>query len=284
MSAEISDFAKRGPHGYPLRFAVRKAGLRGLKIFGDDYKQPIHYVRKHDNRDGHNRIVLHSVAHKADYDSENTAMVSIHKRQSLGRRMAAALTDLDNMIENKHFEVAVRGQRGQLQSIQMQYVRPQLRNVYNSVKSGTSMAEIVGSVQPAFRFALGREQFEWRRALSTCAEVRAIRKRGSPPVRAGDPRPPAKAITTIAKGWVLVRVTGRRGNANALGFTDRGEEIVASFARDRWGFRSKIYFHWWNSGATGELGRDFAHVAAATGTAIWHDEILEEKKKQRART
>ncbi|KAL2170682.1 hypothetical protein VTG60DRAFT_4524 [Thermothelomyces hinnuleus] len=42
-----SALSEPGPHGYPKRFAVRMAGLRGFKIYGADPKRPCHYVELH---------------------------------------------------------------------------------------------------------------------------------------------------------------------------------------------------------------------------------------------
>ena len=275
------DFSTRGPHNYPLRFAVRRAGPRGLKICGSDYKQPIHYLRKHDNRDGHNRIVLHGVAHKKDYDSNGTALVAVHKMQSLERRLVGHVVDhithTDGLTQNRNFDVVVRGHK-----IPMLFTRKTINEARNGLKQD-GFLKTLHNIQPTFRFNLGREQFEWRDATHYCTETRGIQDKGSAPLRTGQPRPKEKKFTRDGKGWILVRLTGIRGNPNTLGFTEKGDEIVLSFARDRWGYKTKIIFQWWNSGATGQLGADFAHVAAATGTAIWQDEVMEEAKKQAAK-
>lgn len=56
-----SPLAQPGPYGYPMRFAVRHAGIKGFKIYGAHHSQPFRYIEWHTRR-----LVLHQSAHKRD--------------------------------------------------------------------------------------------------------------------------------------------------------------------------------------------------------------------------
>lgn len=66
-----------------------------------------------------------------------------------------------------------------------------------------------------------------------------------------------------------------------MGYTDDGQEIVASWANcSGWVVTRKIIFQFWGAGARGEMGEDWTRVAALTGSTIWDDE---ERERQRRR-
>ena len=55
----VSPLSLPGPYGYPLRFRVRTAGMKGFKIYGADPKQPFRYIEWHARRQ-----ILHEGAHR----------------------------------------------------------------------------------------------------------------------------------------------------------------------------------------------------------------------------
>lgn len=276
MATNQTTPSQLGPHGYPLHFSVRRAGRRGLKICGEDYKQGVHFLELFGGRN-ECRQVLHRSAHKKD---ESAPIVSVLKP-----RGSWAQRHVDILREPEHFKIDLHRPG-----------RPADRIDMNCHKAYPSIFQMIRS----YRFQLiipgnntTMEVFEWRDARGArSAEVRSIRKKGLPPVKTGDVRPPHKKVGFITKGYVLVRLTGRRYTGppaqRPLGFTEQGEEIVASYAvpSTTWiGRPTKFFFQFWGAGARGELGEEFSHVAALTGSAIWQDEMLRDNaaaKKQQA--
>jgi hypothetical protein len=84
---------------------------------------------------------------------------------------------------------------------------------------------------------------------------------------------------------ILVRLGGRRcarGKDRPLGFTKDGEKIVASYIDSRDYYRSWYYFQFWGSGATGERGETFTHVAVMSDMAVSLDEEAQRARRKRA--
>lgn len=98
-----------------------------------------------------------------------------------------------------------------------------------------------------------RETFEWR--ISKAIEVRAL--------------------DSMAFGWKLVRLgpDGGRGgtrDAREVGEASDGKEVVAAWSENSGLTLSKIAkFHFLGSGATGELGDDWALMAALSAFRLW---------------
>ncbi|KAK3313273.1 hypothetical protein B0H66DRAFT_565744 [Apodospora peruviana] len=102
-----------------------------------------------------------------------------------------------------------------------------------------------------------RETFEWR--ISKAIEVRTL--------------------DSMAFGWKLVRlgpdqptVTGRGGprRARDSGEASDGKEVVAAWSENSGMTLSKIIkFHFLGAGATGELGDDWALMAALSAFRLW---------------
>ncbi|KAL2017408.1 hypothetical protein VTK56DRAFT_2210 [Thermocarpiscus australiensis] len=267
-----SALSQPGPHGYPMRFAMRKAGWKGLKVCGDDYKQPFRFVEMHKSRKGYLRQVLHKSAHKKDH---GPALVSIEKvrPQKIGVGFVKVATIPH--IEDR-FRIVLHTRSNQIIEMATHYIE--------DLQDGHLFTPT------AYRFTLatparnGFEVFEWRQANVAPEEIKGIRKKKLPRIKTGDKRPPQKFVTVGARGYLLVRLTGRRCNtaqkeATPLGFTKYGEEIVASYADAQGSWRTRFFFQFWGSAARGELGEDFTHVAVATGSAIWQDEMIKLRRR-----
>lgn len=306
-----SPLAQPGPHGYPMRFAVRIAGLKGLKVYGDDPDQPIRFIEVHTRRH-----VLHASGHKKD---NSPALVSIKSNWPawsffpVGDQAAYTITvHSDGPKADPTDDGSSETDNNPPDASQP----PPANTTTNDDEDAVTVPMEHTCCRPVtFEFSLppgltdtGRtETFEWRRAPS-CHETRGIRKKTLPLLETGDERPPETTLQTwfAQPGSVLVRVTGARWPPNGnnvdngriyataaaaasgdgegsqtppLGFTRQGEEIVASWtlARD---CRPRYYFQFWGAGATGELGTVFTHVAVLTGNAVYLDEIATRAKAQ----
>lgn len=268
-----SPLSQPGPHGFPMRFAVRSAGPGGLKVCGDDYKQPVRFMRKRGSRSSQ-CIVLHEGAHKRD---KSAPLVTVEKKQALKGRVTVQAGPVwlqSRPRGNRDFDLTLHT-RGNATTLKL--VHQGRRRRYRFALPGAG---------PAHGPSTEPEQFEWRRAPSHCYEVRGIRKKAKPTIRTGDPRPASKKnkIHTLAVGFVLVRLGARRGPAGdhrPLGYTEDGEEIVASYALAHRSWRANFFFQFWGSAAEGRLGEVFTNVAVATASAIWQDEKIEQERKRR---
>lgn len=133
-----------------------------------------------------------------------------------------------------------------------------------------------------------QEVFRWIKPQGACQELKTTYKPELPIVKAGMPRQKSGMITRLVRGYILVRMSGKMCDAQGqddekpLGFDKDGREIVASCARggSGWIGGAKMFFQFWGSGCTGELGEDFTRVAAITGAALWQDDILKEKAER----
>jgi hypothetical protein len=268
-----SALSQPGPHGYPTRFAVRRAGHHGLKFCGADAKQPVRFIEKHDT--GSLRQVLHKSGHKKD---DSPRLVSVYKHRSFAQQHLAITIGPVTLRprQPQNFMVILHRNNGNDQVLEL-----------NRVKATTWNQPETYRFQLATPANHAGEAFEWRDARFTRPfETRGTRKASLPVIKTGDQRPPEKKMGIITRGYVLVRLGGQRGAAGKgrpLGFTEQGEEIVASYAQRNttWIGQPKFFFQFWGSGAQGKLGEDFSHVAAATGSALWQDEMIQEKEKQR---
>ncbi|KAL2145883.1 hypothetical protein VTI28DRAFT_5965 [Corynascus sepedonium] len=287
-----------GPHGYPMRFGVRLAGLKGFKIYGADPKQPCHYVELHARRQ-----ILHESAHKRDKsrvlvtvqenwpsrslfpldDELATFTITVHGNKAASKLDGNGDGDGDGS-ENDNGNIgansaAARDTVGQLevadQIIDMDHVRcrPVTFQFQLAVPTITTTPKDTRNSDGANTTL---ETFKWRRAPPACQETRGIRKKTLPVLETGDERLPEERFVYAPSGSVLVRLgpNGKRcapGRDRPLGFTRAGEEIVASYTGSR-DYGAWYYFQFWGAGATGELGETFTHVAVMTGMAVYQDE------------
>ncbi|KAK4154418.1 hypothetical protein C8A00DRAFT_32766 [Chaetomidium leptoderma] len=264
QSSPAPALAERGPHGLPMRFVVRHAG-RGFKLCGEDAKAPIHYISKHREWfSKHERLILHTSGHKKD---KSPPLVSA-KKGVLG---AVPVGGKNSRIRIPNFE-----------SYNIELPSSKQNNVVEMKYEGRK-----GLIKDMYAFTLfcdGHEEtFRWYEADKlNCPEVRAIHKREKPIVKTGMPKDlKRKIIGTMITGGYLVRVIEDppTGPKNLLGWDKEGNEIVASYAKGGSGFigGTKMFFQFWGSGATENLGKDFTRVAAITGAALWREQIAEEK-------
>lgn len=281
-----------GPHGYPVRFGVRLAGMKGFKIYGADPKQPFRYIEWHTRRQ-----VLHETAHKKD---KSPALVTVHENWP-----SWSILPLDE--DAAAFTITVHNKKTSDGPVDGDAETADNANDTNDQPSNNADSEAPDQTidmdhtrcRPVtFQFTLPitapqpdgttttttLETFEWRRAPQACQETRGIRKKALPMMETGDERLPEERFIYSASGSVLVRLNGARcepGNDRPLGFTKQGEEIVASYTDSR-DYRAWYYFQFWGSGATGELGEVFTHVAVMSGLAVFQDEEEERGKRNRS--
>ncbi|EAQ90311.1 predicted protein [Chaetomium globosum CBS 148.51] len=320
-----SPLGQPGPHGYPMRFGVRLAGLKGFKIYGADPKQPYRYVELHTRRQ-----ILHESAHKKDCspalvtvkenwpswslfpldDESATFTITVHSNSK------EANTDPDDNTTAEP-EAAADSEASSPGPPNTEATNTEATNteIINTEAADMEAADAEASEPEAvdltidmdhtrcrpvtFQFTFPvpspqadgtttLETFEWRRAPQACQETRGIRKRTLPPLETGDDRLPEEKFVYAPSGSVLVRL-GEGSNRCApgrdrpLGFTRAGEEIVASYTASR-DYRAWYYFQFWGSGATGELGEAFTHVAVMSGLAVYQDEEAERAKRAKRKT
>jgi hypothetical protein len=275
-----------------MRFAVRLAGVKGLKIYGEDADKPVRFIEVHSRRQ-----ILHSSAHKKDkspalvsiqsnwpswslypLDDEATFTITVHRDNPEG---------IDTNDDAQPTTIPMEHTR--CRPVTYQFTLP--GHLLNSNTRSTNTT--ITTETEAARTSTSGETFEWRRS-PTCTETRGIRKRTLPVLETGDERPPESPPIFDLPGAVLVRTTTKPTTATAttttdsnssshtgpnrpLGYTRQGEEIVASWmmARD---LKPRYYFQFWGAGATGELGPWFTHVAVLTGVAVYMDQISEERR------
>jgi hypothetical protein len=279
-----SPLSHPGPHGYPMRFGVRLAGVKGFKIYGSDARQPFRYIEWHTRRQ-----VLHESGHKKD---KSPAIVTVHENWPSWSILpldedAAAFTITVHDRETGNLntsspdsggdETADNGEdQARDQTIDMDHTRCRPVTFQFHLPITTTQAD--GTTDTT------TETFEWRRAPQACQETRGIRKKTLPMMEAGDERLPEERFVYSASGSVLVRLGGKRcapGKDRPLGYTRQGEEIVASYSDSR-DYRAWYYFQFWGSGATGELGEGFTHVAVMSGLAVFQDEEEERGRRNRS--
>ncbi len=301
----VSPLSLPGPYGYPVRFGVRAAGWKGFKVYGDDPKLPFRYIEWHARRQ-----ILHEGAHKGDKtpalvtvrlnwlaqsefpddDDASAFTITVHDNKKNGKNTAEALIP-SSVSRGFTLQLPVNGPPAVgLLAIEAATVEPPTP----SPPEQTIPLEHTRCRPVTFQFTLPiettattgttttHETFEWRRAARACRETRGIRKKTLPAIESGDERPPEERFVYDPSGSVLVRLEGGprfpAGHDTPLGFTRKGEEIVASYAgsRDR---KAWCYFQFWGAGATGELGEAFTHVAVMSGLAVWQDEGQERARK-----
>jgi hypothetical protein len=279
-----SPLSQPGPHGYSMRFGVRLAGMKGFKIYGADPKQPFRYIEWHTRRQ-----VLHESAHKKD---KSPAVVTVHENWPswsilpLDEDAAAfTITVHSKTAENLNASSPDNGDaeavdndedKARDQTIDMDHTRCRPVTFQFNLPIPTTQAD--GTTDTT------TETFEWRRAPQACQETRGIRKKTLPMMETGDERLPEERFVYSASGSVLVRLSGKRcapGKDRPLGYTKQGEEIVASYTNSR-DYRAWYYFQFWGSGATGELGEMFTHVAVMSGLAVFQDEEEERGRRNRS--
>ncbi|KAK4160831.1 hypothetical protein QBC43DRAFT_358896 [Cladorrhinum sp. PSN259] len=260
-----SALAQPGPHGLPMRFQTRKAGWSGYKLCGEDVKAPLHYISMK-AKDRKTRQILQSTAHKKD---KSPPLVTIQKPNSQDFNIVLHATGSN-------------GRRTQDETVWMEYKDSrELNGKYIDFKYKETW-DFNMRVGPQGK----QETFRWIKAEGACQELKTIYKGELPIVKAGMAREKSGRITRLVSGHILVRMNGKRINIQQgqekerpLGFDKEGREIVASCARggSGWIGGTKMFFQFWGSGCTGELGEDFTRVAAMTGSALWQDLILKEK-------
>ncbi|AEO58472.1 hypothetical protein MYCTH_2036724, partial [Thermothelomyces thermophilus ATCC 42464] len=283
-----SPLSEPGPHGYPKRFAVRMAGLRGFKIYGADRRRPCHYVELHARQQ-----VLRGSGRRRD---KSRALVTVQENWP-----SWSLFPLDD--EPATFTVTIHHHhlipdphhdggdddgglvRADETTIDVDHVRCRPVTFRFQLAVPTTPADATGSGSgggSTSRTTL--ETFEWRRAPPACWETRGIRKKTLPAMATGDERPPEEKFVCSPSGSVLVRLGGGGGGGGGgqrcapggrdrpMGFTRAGEEILASYARARGCGGVRCYFQFWGSAAAGTLGEAFTHVAVMTGLAVYQDE------------
>ncbi|KAH6845760.1 hypothetical protein B0I37DRAFT_417275 [Chaetomium sp. MPI-CAGE-AT-0009] len=283
-----SHLAQPGPHGYPMRFGVRLAGLKGFKIYGADPKQPCRYVELHTRRQ-----ILHESAHRKD---RSPALVTVNENWP-----SWSLFPLDD--ESATFTITVHNNAKQSTANPDSNSTPEPETAETEAAADLTIDMDHTRCRPVtFQFTLPvpsphtddsttpattLETFEWRRAAPACQETRGIRRKTLPPLETGDDRLPEEKFVYAPSGSVLVRLGGGRGRGGGgcapgrdrpLGFTRAGEEIVASYASSR-DYRAWYYFQFWGAGATGELGEVFTHVAVMSGMAVYQDEEAERARR-----
>ncbi|KAM7214471.1 hypothetical protein V8F06_010165 [Rhypophila decipiens] len=261
-----------GPHELPLRWILYTKSCKTLKI-GTSTEEPMHYIERHSFWRRRPWQVLHASAHKKD---KAPALVATYKpKKSWFFRPRDFLIKFPTPGANglQHHDIEMKmSDRGLL------------LNTLDANSYEFAMPTATGYT----------ETFHWRKRDwgSHCEEVRAIRKADEPPVHAGDPRPPQQEGFHFSKpysGWILVRVNGPgrkapgggEGQQLPMGYTENGDEIVASYAEaSGWTSTCTIIFQFWGAGATGELGEDWTRVAALTGSTIWDDEARKRQRRQ----
>jgi hypothetical protein len=297
-------FLQPGPHGYPMRFAVRLAGPKGFKIYGADPGEPIHYIECHSRHQ-----VLHETGHKKD---KSPAQVSIHSNwpswsiRPVDTDVPAFTITVHNndtttnpSQDNANADNA-SNEANDDQTINLEHTRcrPVTFQFQLPIPTSTTTDATTDTTTPP-----PVETFEWRRAPHACHETRSIRKRTLPLTETGDERPPEERFVYAPSGSILVRLnspnkrasltssvvtttpgtgTDRDQNRQPVGFTNEGEEIVASYTNSR-DYRAWYYFQFWGSGATGELGEVFTRVAVMSGLAVWQDEEDELGRRKRGK-
>ena len=245
-----------------------------MKLCGADTKAPLHFISQ---RSGKTRQVLHQSAHKKDKSPALITVQKPHYRSNLS-------SDRDDFRIILH-PAGSNGRRTLDEGIEMEYkTSKELSGKYIDFKHRPTW-EFTMRVGPANQ----QEVFRWIKPQGSCQELKTTYKAELPIVKAGMPRPKSGMITRLVRGYVLVRMSGKVCSAQQqgvegddetpLGFDKDGREIVASCARggSGWIGGNKMFFQFWGSGCTGELGEDFTRVAAITGAALWHDDILKEK-------
>ncbi|AEO68488.1 uncharacterized protein THITE_2025869, partial [Thermothielavioides terrestris NRRL 8126] len=292
-----SPLSQPGPHGYPMRFAVRIAGLKGLKVYGDDAQQPIRFIEVHTRRQ-----VLHASGHKKD---NSPALVSIQANWPtwsllpIGDKPAFTITihnsnnnqDPADGDEASSTDLTIPMEHTCCRPVTYRFSLPAISTTTDNNSSTASTPDpgpddANPDPSPEEAEAEAEEIFEWRRAPA-CHETRGIRKKTLPALETGDERPPETALHTLLAqpGAVLVRLTGARWPPQTatparrpLGFTKQGEEIVASWTEAR-DCLPRYYFQFWGAGAAGALGETFTHVAVLTGAATYLDAIAERARR-----
>ena len=301
----VSPLSLPGPHGYPVRFRVRAAGWKGFKIYGDDPKLPFRYIEWHARRQ-----ILHEGAHKRDKtpalvtvslnwpaqsefpdDDDAAALtITVHEEKDKGKNTAEALIP-SSISRGSTLQLPASGPPTiGLLAIEPPNVEPPTPSPaeqtvpleHTRCRPVTFQFTLPIATTTATGITTTLETFEWRRAARACRETRGIRKKTLPAMESGDERPAEEKVVYDPSGSVLVRLDGGprfpAGHDTPLGFTPKGEEIVASYAdsRDR---KAWCYFQFWGGGATGELGEAFTHVAVMSGLAVWQDEGQERARK-----
>jgi hypothetical protein len=295
-----------------MRFGVRLAGLKGFKIYGSDPKQPCRYIELHTRRQ-----ILHESARKRDRspalitvnenwpswslfpldDESATFTITVHRNlkrtspdpdSNTGTEPESTTTEPaeTETTEPEAEPASTEPQAANTeasetetadQAIDMDHTR--CRPVTFQFTFPVPSQPADGSTTPT---TTTLETFEWRRAPQACQETRGIRKKTLPPLETGDDRLPEEKFVYAPSGSVLVRLSGGArcapGRDRPLGFTRDGEEIVASYTASR-DYRAWYYFQFWGSGAMGELGEAFTHVAVMSGMAVYQDEEAERAKR-----
>lgn len=263
-----------GPHGFTIRWVLYVRSCKTIK-WGNSKETPFHYIERHSFWKRRPWQVLHQSAHKKD---KSPALVAIYKPKKSW------------FFRPRDFLIKFPGQDAS-KNIDMKMMDRSIWNGFNARSYEFNMVTAAGH----------NETFHWVKADwgSHCEEVKLIRKEDEPPVHTGDQRPEREEGFHFSKpyaGWILVRVNGpnrkqapqvaeggkkSRVNTLPMGYTDDGQEIVASWANcSGWVATRKIIFQFWGAGASGEMGEEWTRVAALTGSTIWDDE---ERERQRRR-
>jgi hypothetical protein len=205
-----------------MRFAVRIAGLKGLKVYGDDAQQPIRFIEVHTRRQ-----VLHASGHKKD---NSPALVSIQANWPtwsllpIGDKPAFTITihnsnnnqDPADGDEASSTDLTIPMEHTCCRPVTYRFSLPAISTTTDNNSSTASTPDpgpddANPDPSPEEAEAEAEEIFEWRRAPA-CHETRGIRKKTLPALETGDRRPPETALHTLLAqpGAVLVRLTGAR--------------------------------------------------------------------------
>jgi hypothetical protein len=270
-------FQQPGPYGYPARFIVETFSTTGLKIRGPD-KQALHYLERHDNRS--QRMVLYSDAHKVKKKANGSPLVTIYTQNRNADHMTSTGFSVGGgpMIWDTKFPHA-------------SFVA-EMHVPVPGGNQGVPLNSNSNDVCTAFTFSMpttagglfSDEKFQWRRANTVPYETKGLSKKDGS-MRTGDKRPKVGFFSVGQAGFVLVRLTGPRidpsrfpKHQQPLGWTEQGEEIVASYApadKNRaFLWYTHFIFQFWGSGLTGQLGEAFTHLAVATAAAIWQEDVI----------
>ncbi|KAH6616168.1 hypothetical protein B0J18DRAFT_446877 [Chaetomium sp. MPI-SDFR-AT-0129] len=290
-----SPLAQPGPYGYPMRFGVRHAGIKGFKIYGAHHSQPFRYIEWHTRR-----LVLHQSAHKRDKspalsfspvdDEAATFTIKVHDR-----KLSTVQEDAEqgqDQAGNGAIEEAPTEETPEAASDTEATTNLEIPMEHTRCRPVTFRFEIPVPTASSTTTTI-LEAFEWRRAPRHCQETRGIRKKSLPVLETGDERMPDEKFVYAPSGSVLVRLgpvsrtsntaitatatpVSFTGKNRPLGYTRDGEEIVASYTASR-DYRAWWYFQFWGAGASGELGEAFTHVAVMSAMAVFQDEQAEKR-------
>ncbi|EGS22502.1 uncharacterized protein CTHT_0020460 [Thermochaetoides thermophila DSM 1495] len=258
---------------YPVRFTVRQAGSKCLQIVDHNSSEPVRHISYHKAgwRNKHQRITLYSGPNPSE---ESHPLVSVLRDLSLEAKLQS---------RSSHHKIQLHNPPSDDSSGENGNIRTMINMTYS--RSGWIFSELTYRFflpSPANADRLDTCTYEWRRPTHQLTEIHALRKASLQILKTGDSRPTESSLLP-PQGYILVRTNVNHKsleNENPrLGWTSKGEEIVASWSRPSWGVsKTKFHFQFWGSAAEGQMNAEFFDVAIATAAAIWFDEYRNGKK------